>query len=92
MEEYSTIDVCKILDIHRQRLREWLPYFMDTIPSIQKAEGTGTKNLFSRWDIYAIEIYLRLVETGRNRFQANTFIHRWISETKSVPLDERNKI
>ena len=49
-------DVITILAIPRERFKEWV--FRGYIkPSLQKAEGTGTKNIYSRFDLYAIKLF-----------------------------------
>ena len=37
---------------------------------VQAASGQGTKNLFSRWDIYGLKLFLALIEKGFQRKKA----------------------
>ena len=64
--EFSTLDIVKLLNIPRERLREWIDrrYIR---PSIKEAEGHGRKALFSLADLYRIEIFNRLTNVGLHR-------------------------
>jgi hypothetical protein len=67
-ERYTTTDVAKI-GVKRERLKEWMGqgYIQ---PSIQKASGTGTWNLFSRNDLYMIKLFVFLLARGFSRKEA----------------------
>ncbi|MBW1716551.1 MAG: hypothetical protein JRJ77_12135 [Deltaproteobacteria bacterium] len=80
-EKYSTLDICKILDIPRERFREWqVRGFIE--PSIQKAEGQGTKALFSRFDLYYIALFKHLIEKCRlPRENAAIFLRKFKEKT-----------
>jgi DNA-binding transcriptional MerR regulator len=83
---YSTLDIAKKLGIERERLRVWVDrgYIK---PSIQKAEGQGTKSLFSHLDIYAIALFRHLVEKVRYpRDEASRFVERWVENAKKRPI------
>jgi hypothetical protein len=68
MDEYSLSDVSKILKIERPRLQEWLrlnfvhPSYASPVP--------GSKALFSVDDLYSIQLFVELLETGFNRIDA----------------------
>lgn len=90
LNEYTTIDIQRILGINRQRLREWIDgdYIM---PSINRAYGIGTKNIFSRWDLYGIEIFKKILETDISRAHAGRVYLFWNLRTKDLPVEERHK-
>lgn len=64
--EFSTLDIVKLLNIPRERLREWIDRHY-VRPSIKEAEGHGRKALFSLADLYRIEIFNRLTNVGLHR-------------------------
>ena len=76
---YTTTDIMK-LGIKRERLKDWMERnFIE--PSIQKASGQGTKNIFSIYDLYKIKLFKLLVETGLPRKQASVeFKIKWLTE------------
>ena len=57
---YSTFDINKKLHIKVDRLKDWMTRGF-IIPSIQKASGQGTKNIFSLDDLYLIKLFQYLV-------------------------------
>jgi hypothetical protein len=71
--EFSTFDVLKILDIKRERLREWVN--QGFIKPTVSAEGQGTKAVFKILDIYKIAVFKKLVEAGINRKKAADLIN-----------------
>jgi hypothetical protein len=70
MESYTTFDIEKKLGIPRNRLQQWLDRAIIT-PSIEQARGHGTKNRFSRNDLYRLELFQRLVRCGFSRREAS---------------------
>ena len=77
--QFTTWDVIKFLEINRERLREWLQRGY-IAPSIQKAQGVGTKNIFSRWDMYMIALFDRLVSNGFSRELAERTVKFMLGE------------
>ena len=62
-EEFTTFQVAKILGVSRSSVQQWLDSgFIE--PSILAAEGRGTKNLFSREDLYRIAMFRALSRAG----------------------------
>ena len=59
--EYTTFQTSKILGIKYGRLREWIDRG-DIIPSVSKADGQGTKTIFSRTDLYLIGLFAYLID------------------------------
>lgn len=72
MSGYSTFDVQKALDIERECLRQWLNKG-SVWASIEQASGVGTKNLFSRSDVYQIALLQRLISMGITRNEASIY-------------------
>ena len=75
-ETYTTTDIQRILDIKKQRLRQWtkLGYVEPTTAST----GSGVKSFFSKFQVYQISLFKKLVELGLNR---------WISAQFAQKLD-----
>lgn len=74
MEQFSTLDIVRILNIPRERLREWLTRGFIR-PSIQQARGQGTKALFSREDLYLVGMFRDLIGSGLSRESASVYAH-----------------
>ena len=78
--EYSTLDIVKALEIPRERLRDWMSREF-IIPSVQ-SEGQGTKAIFTRYDIYGIALFKKMVESGLSRTVAGDWVNNFISREK----------
>ena len=66
---YTTFEVVKKMGIRQERLREWIDRGF-IIPSIQKAQGRGTKNIFSRDDLYKLGLFQYLLSISLSRKRA----------------------
>jgi len=67
---YTTFEICKNLDIRLERFRMWIDNgYVE--PSIQKASGRGTKNLFSKDDLYLVGLFKHLIECGFSREESS---------------------
>ena len=66
MEHFTAKDVTAVTGVKRTRLQQWLEQGWIT-PSIQQADGHGTRNVYSRNDLYAIAFFRRVVESGLPR-------------------------
>lgn len=76
-DEFTTFDIINKLGIPRGRLREWMNEGF-IVPSVQKAEGVGTKALFDRVDIVTIVIFKHLIEAHKiARSEAATIVKDW---------------
>jgi hypothetical protein len=65
-ESYSTMEICSLLSIKKECLRVWLDEgYIE--PSIQKGIGPGTKHIFSKTDVFDIEIFHRSINLGFSR-------------------------
>jgi DNA-binding transcriptional MerR regulator len=68
--KFTTFDIVKKLGVHRSSLKQWME--RDLIrPSIQKADGQGTKNLFSLEDLYRIGVFRAFCSTGFGQKEAS---------------------
>lgn len=69
-DEFTSFEVMKVLNISRERLREWVNrgFISPTI----SAEGQGTKAVFTLHDLYKIAIFRHLVDSGFHRQAAAT--------------------
>ena len=63
LESFSSLDIVKILDIQRERLRDWQS--RGFIRASREAEKQGKRAYFSRLDVYAIGLFKNLVEIYR---------------------------
>jgi len=72
--EFSRSGVSEILGINQERFREWVSkgYIK---PSIQSSSGSGTRNLFSRIDLYRIGLFRLLLASGFSRTQASVHVN-----------------
>lgn len=73
-KSFTTFDIVKILGIERNLLAQWLMKGYIT-PSVRRAKGTGTKNLFSRNDLYKMKLFKQLVDTGILRDEAQFYVN-----------------
>jgi len=70
---YTTFALVKALSIPRHTLQSWLDLGFIT-PSIKKAEGIGTKALFTLDDIYVVALFRELLGVGVDRKLASDLI------------------
>lgn len=75
---YLMADVERITGIKRVRLNVWLEKGW-IVPSVQKAQGSGTRNIFSRSDLYLIALFKNFVESGISRAFAGECT-RWLTQ------------
>ena len=74
-QTYTTFDIQKKLNIKIDRLKDWMNRgFIE--PSVQKATGQGSKNLFSLYDLYLLMLFKYLIERGFSRKDAADRIYR----------------
>ncbi len=88
MEEYTTTDIQKIFVIDRQRLREWIDKEY-IYPSINRAHGIGTKNIFNRWDLYGIQLFMDFIDTGIKRSEARFVYEMWSDYMKGKSINNK---
>jgi hypothetical protein len=77
MEGFEASDITEITGVKRPRLQQWLERgFIH--PSIQKAEGHGSRNVYNRYDLYRIGIFKKLVESGLSRKLVASYLNATI--------------
>jgi hypothetical protein len=87
-ELYSTIDICKALEIPRERLRDWMvrDFVKPSLPSTSK----GTIAIFIRSDVMAVALFKVLIDKGFKREAAAKYAN-FLREVSSQDID-RNKL
>ena len=70
---FSTNEVASICGIKLNRLNNWLNTGLVS-PSIEKASGHGTKNVFSLADVYNVLLFLKLLNLGFARESASQIL------------------
>ncbi len=58
---FKAADVAKKFGIRYGRLKEWLKHIP---PSVKQADGPGTRNIFTRSDLYKLFLFRELIEKG----------------------------
>ena len=71
---WTTFDVEKIFQIKRTSLYEWIDPKYDYISPSERADGKGTKTLFSLEDLYRIALFINLLRLGSTRLEAADYI------------------
>lgn len=81
---YTTKDITKNLEIPMQRLRMWLlnGFITPSIPS----EGQGKKAFFSKSDLYAISLFVKLLNKGFKRELAAEYIKSFQDSAEILQL------
>lgn len=75
MQEYTTFFIIKKFGFNRSTFKQWMDRgFLR--PSIATAEGQGTKNLFSREDLYSINAFRNLSDLGIPQFDASLVAYK----------------
>lgn len=71
--EFKAKEVTEITGVSRERLQQWLTREY-IVPSIQIADGAGTRNIYSVADLCTIEVFKKLVESGWSRELVGKFM------------------
>ncbi|MBM9514715.1 MerR family transcriptional regulator [Desulfogranum marinum] len=63
--DYRSTAICKALGIKRERLKDWIKadFIRPTVPAL----GQGTKAGFTKGDVYAIALFIKLLGMGFKR-------------------------
>ena len=67
--KFSSFEIERNLNIKRVTLQDWLS--RGFIDPEKKADGRGTKNKFSVWNLYQIKLFQVLIEHGLSREEAS---------------------
>ena len=73
---YTTFDITKNCDISMEKLRDNL--LRGFIEPSEKSPGQGKKALFSKIDIYAIELFITMVAKGFSRKLASKLSRKYV--------------
>lgn len=82
---FSTLDITKIMNIPRERLRSWMKE--EYIKPSVKANGRGTRAEFTKRDVYSVAIFESLLNRGIKRIVASTLINRLLKEDSTLSQD-----
>ena len=92
MNGYTTFQIIKTLKIPRERLKDWVEKGF-VKPSLQQAQGKGTKALFSLLDVYALALFKHLIEECRfSRDAASQFSALWLEYIYNFPYEEGKEV
>jgi hypothetical protein len=73
---FTTPQVLKIFDIKKpERFRQWLK--LNYIKPHFKASGSGTLNYFTKYNLYTIGLFKKLIDLGLNRWISMKFAHEF---------------
>jgi hypothetical protein len=72
-EPYTTFDIKEKLGVGIERQKDWRERGFIK-PTLMEAKGQGTKNLFSRFDLYTIKLFESLVDWGYPRKRASQIV------------------
>ena len=75
---FSSNHVAKALNIEPERLRQWIR--LGFVTPNTPAKGQGSKGIFTRGDVYRVELFRRLLDLGIARSYAAS-----LSQVYSVP-------
>jgi DNA-binding transcriptional MerR regulator len=89
MDEFQSADQEKITGVKRNRLQVWIE--RGWIKPSQRATGYGSRNVFSRDDLYNIAIFKAIVEKGWSRSVAAEFIEKGRVRVESGTRGELDK-
>ena len=84
--EFLAADITQITGIKRTRLQQWLERGF-VVPSIQVASGPGTRNIYSRVDLYNIATFKKITESGLPRKVVAEFISLGAVGSKMFDLE-----
>ena len=79
--EFYASDVEKICSVKRTRLHSWIERGWLT-PSVQKGAGSGSRNIFTRMDLYYIAMFKNLINQGLSRTKIASYFQS-IADTYS---------
>ena len=83
MEQYTTFDIVKKMKIPRERLQEWLRRGL-VKPSV-RAKGVGTKNIFTREDLYRIVLFSQLIDHHQLERETASLMIKGLDDAKPAP-------
>ena len=92
MNGYTTFQIIKALKIPRERLKDWMEKGF-VKPSLQQAQGKGTKALFSLLDVYSLALFKHLIEECHfGREAASRFSALWLEYIYNFPYEQGKEV
>ena len=85
---FRTKEVAEITGIGIPRLEVWIANGW-VGPTIQKASGHGSKNIWDLADLYDVRLFREIVESGLSRSVANDFLSQGVLSGDIDPEDVR---
>jgi hypothetical protein len=85
---FKTQEVSQITGVKKPRLDVWIANGW-VGPTIQKASGYGTKNIWALVDLYDVRLFREIVESGLSRSVANDFLSQGVLKGDINPDDVR---
>jgi len=79
---FTSFQICDALDIRKERFREWIDF--EYIKPKVRAKGRGSKNLFSKTDVYFIVLFKDLLESGFSREESSKRVESYITIYKAI--------
>ena len=90
LETFSTFEVARIVGITKDQLFDWMHRGFIT-PDVQ-ASGKGTRNKFTRWEVYGVGLFKVLIDSGLSRAMCQLFYDAWRERTASYDITKRHQI
>lgn len=84
-DTFSTPEVARFFDINLNRLNNWLNSRL-IVPSIEKASGHGSKNVFSFIDLCRISLFMKLINIGLSREAASEIVNSAVKDLPQTQL------
>jgi len=78
----STNEVTTILGIKTERLRQWVKF--GYIKPTVKASGSGTNTYYSKYDLFRIGFFKKLIDVGFKRWVASKFANKFSNDDWDV--------
>lgn len=94
MKEISTFQLARILNTNRSVIQLWLTRKLIK-PSVNSADGAGSKNIFNKNDIYRVYLFKLLHESGLSQTEASRIankidIERFSGGQRYIVLQRKN--
>jgi hypothetical protein len=85
---FKTVEVAQITGVKKPRLDVWIVNGW-VGPTIQRASGYGTKNIWDLVDLYDVRLFREIIESGLSRSVANDFLSQGVLKGDINPDDVR---
>jgi len=85
MDSFSTFDMVKLFKISRSNIQQYIDRGL-IAPSVQRSSGKGTKNVFSKQDLYEFQLFIKLTAFGVQPMHAAAIVQG--IESSAIGEDE----